>query len=51
MSRISKKLIESDRLRVIQYGKMDFDFDEGIKEAGDEVKYGVQAFKVWMKTE
>lgn len=46
MSRVPKKLTETGRLRVIQYGKMDFDFDEGIKETEDGVKYGVQAFKV-----
>ncbi|MCM3791398.1 hypothetical protein M3221_24010 [Domibacillus indicus] len=46
MNRVPKKLTESGRLCVIQYGKIDFDFDEGIKEAEDGVKYGVQAFKV-----
>ncbi|MEM1505984.1 hypothetical protein RG959_21550 [Domibacillus sp. 8LH] len=46
MSRVPKKLTESGRLRIIQYGKMDFDFHEGTKEAEDGVKYGVQAFKV-----
>lgn len=46
MSRVPKKMTESVRLRVIQYGKMNFDLDEGIKEAEDRVKYRVQAFKV-----